>query len=90
VSAEVAAGAAELGRLRWRCRRGMRELDVLLTNYLDSQFQAAPAGEQAAFRALLESQDTVIHAYCLGTETPPDATTRALIGRLTSGPHHER
>ncbi len=68
----------------------MRELDVLLTNYLDSQFQGAPAEEQAAFRALLESQDTVIQAYCLGMESPPDATTRALIGRLTTGGHHER
>lgn len=75
---------APLGKLRWRCRRGMRELDVLLTNYLDSQYLAAPAEERSAFRQLLESQDAVIHAYCLGSLAPPTAQLRLLLGKITS------
>ncbi len=38
--------------LRWRCRRGMKELDVLLARYVDERFCAASPAEQEAFRAL--------------------------------------
>jgi antitoxin CptB len=74
----------EFGRLRWDCRRGIRELDVLLTRYADEQFQSAPTAEQAAFRGLLAQQNAVIYAFCLGQATPPDEATRVLIERITS------
>jgi antitoxin CptB len=72
----------DMGRLRWRCRRGMKELDVLLTRYMDERFDGAPHEEQAAFRRLLEAQDPVIYAYCLGHECPPQDLS-ALIKRIT-------
>jgi antitoxin CptB len=72
------------GRLRWRCRRGMKELDLLLTRYLDQRYGAAPPTEQEAFRGLLETQDPVIYAYCLGQERPPEHLAD-LIGRITAG-----
>ena len=37
--------------LRWRCRRGMRELDVLLERYLRERYPSAPAAEQQAYLA---------------------------------------
>ena len=73
----------DMGRLRWRCRRGMKELDVLLTRYMDERFGSAPREEQAAFRRLLEAQDPVIYAYCLGHKQPPQDLS-ALIKRITS------
>ncbi len=76
---------AELGRLRWRCRRGMRELDELLTRYVDEQYEHAPEADRAAFRSLLEAQDTSLHAYCLGSLSPPTPELSALIGRITAG-----
>ena len=75
----------ELGRLRWRCRRGMRELDVLLERYFDEQLRHASAEDQAAFRDLLDTQDTVIYAYCLGREVPPQRWA-GLIERITAKP----
>ncbi len=75
--------AAELGRLRWRCRRGMRELDVLLERYVDEQFCAASRADQEAFRQLLDTQDTIIYAYCLGREAPP-AHLAGVIERITA------
>ena len=85
-----AAGCVqELGRLRWRCRRGMRELDVLLARYVEQRFCSAPGAEQEAFRQLLETQDTVIYAYCLGQERPP-AHLRGLIERITANSLPER
>jgi antitoxin CptB len=79
-----AAGAAqEIGRLRWRCRRGMRELDVLLTRYVDRHYARASSADQEAFRTLLESPDPLIRAYCLGSEPPPTPVLAALIGLIT-------
>jgi len=79
----AAIESQELRKLRWRCRRGMKELDVLLTRYVEEQFCDAPAAHQAAFRDLLEAQDTVIYAYCLGREAPPTALLSSLIERIT-------
>jgi antitoxin CptB len=74
----------ELGRLRWRCRRGMRELDEMLRRYLDERYARASRDHQEAFRALLEVPDPLIHAYCLGLEAPPTAILASLIGLITA------
>ena len=84
-----ASGPQDLGRLRWRCRRGMKELDVLLVRYLDRYFCSASSPEQDAFRRLLETQDTILHAYCLGSERPPPEFA-ALIERITAYPASDR
>jgi antitoxin CptB len=73
----------ELGKLRWRCRRGMKELDILLARYLDERFCAASRPEQRRFRQLLETSDPLLYAYCLGSEPPPPRFA-ALIERITA------
>ena len=55
-------------QLKWRCRRGMRELDVLLDRYLETQYTDANPQQQAAFEALLELQDPVILRLVLGKD----------------------
>lgn len=47
----------ELNRLRWRCRRGMLELDLLLLPFFDEVFSELTADEQAVFVRLLEQDD---------------------------------
>jgi antitoxin CptB len=80
---------AELGRLRWRCRRGMRELDELLTRYIDERYATAPEAEQAAFRSLVDAEDSALYAYCLGSLPPPSPEVSELLVRITApaGPH---
>ncbi len=80
---EPDADPRELGKLRWRCRRGMKELDVLLSRYVDERFCGASNAERAAFRQLLDTQDTVLYAYCMGLERPPPGLA-ALIERITA------
>jgi antitoxin CptB len=77
------ADPRELGRLRWRCRRGMQELDVLLSRYVNERFCAASNLEQDLFKELLETQDTVLYAYCLGLERPPPRFA-PLVERITA------
>jgi antitoxin CptB len=81
--------AAEGGRLRWRCRRGMKELDILLSRYLDECYGTASTDEQKAFQLLLDAQDPVIYAYCLGSERPPEHLA-VLIERITANPQPKR
>jgi antitoxin CptB len=80
----------EMGKLRWRCRRGMKELDVLLARYVDEQYPTATPDHQEAFRRLLDSQDPLIHAYFIGRQIPPDAILTSLIRQITTSPPNDR
>ena len=70
------------GQLRWRCRRGMRELDVLLERYLQERYPSAPAAEQQAFAALLEVPDPQLFAYVVQREVPADPEWAHVIAKL--------
>lgn len=52
--------------LRWRCRRGMRELDVLLGRWLDHSWPEASARRKTAFALLLEREDDQIWDWLMG------------------------
>ncbi len=84
-------GAAdpELNRLRWRCRRGLRELDVLLERYLRDRWPTAGAGRREAFRALLELPDPELAALCLRRSVTPVAELADLIAEITESPAGE-
>ncbi len=75
----------EVARLRWRCRRGMRELDVLLTRYLEHRYEKAPPAEQALFQDLLQESDPVLFAWVMGREEAPDEAARQLLWRIRTG-----
>ena len=63
---------SEVSRLRWLCRRGMKELDVVLTRYLDDRYAAASAEEQALFARLLQLPDPDLYNLLLGREQASD------------------
>lgn len=74
-----------LARLRWRCRRGMRELDVLLLDYLDRVYPGAGPGQQQAFERLLELQDPELLGYIIGrADLPADGGLRDVLASLTA------
>jgi antitoxin CptB len=72
----------DLARLRWRCRRGMRELDVMLTRYLDRVWNGASPVERAAFVQLVELQDPELFGYLVGRTTPAEEPQRAVIAAI--------
>ena len=45
------------GRLSWRCRRGMQELDLLLQRWMDRCFETANRAQRQGFARLLELPD---------------------------------
>jgi len=78
---------AELRRLRWRCRRGMRELDQLMLRYLDGRWPAADDAERAVFLQLLDIEDDKLWRWFMGRETPQEADLNAIVQRIIDLPH---
>ncbi|MCX7103349.1 MAG: succinate dehydrogenase assembly factor 2 [Methylobacter sp.] len=58
----------QLARLRWQCRRGTKELDFLLTSYLESGYLLADKKEKAFFTELLMLEDDKLIEVLLGDE----------------------
>ena len=77
---------AELRRLRWRCRRGMRELDQLLNRWLDQQWAASSEAERGVFLQLLACEDDKLWRWFLGHENAPDAALDSLVQRIRTLP----
>ncbi len=74
---------AAQGELRWRCRRGMKELDLILGAYLSRCFDAASSARQAQFRRLLERADPELHALLVAqTLRGADAEESALLEEM--------
>lgn len=57
--------------IRFRMRRGMKELDVLFERYFARRWPEAPPAEQAAFAALLEQEDPSIWDWIMQRAAPP-------------------
>ena len=57
--------------LRWRQRRGMKELDVLLERYFNRHYETASPTERRAFGLLLEREDPEIWLWVVGQAEPP-------------------
>ncbi len=77
----------ELRRLRWRCRRGMRELDQLMVRYLDGRWAVADDAERAVFLRLLDSEDDKLWRWFMGREAPEDAALAAIVAIVLGLPH---
>ncbi|MCL5799474.1 MAG: succinate dehydrogenase assembly factor 2 [Gammaproteobacteria bacterium] len=72
------------GWLRWRCRRGAKELDLLLNAYLEKRYPYAGGEERSAFERLTVWSDPDIMGVLLGNGPPPDAATSSLVEILRS------
>lgn len=66
-------------RLRWACRRGMLELDVLLMPFVDEAYDNLPEKEKLTFERLLECQDPELFAWFMGHEVCEDKELNALV-----------
>lgn len=69
-------------RLRWKCRRGMLELDLVLQQFLERDYLLLDADSQQAFEALLESGDEKLWAIVNGEAESPIGGCETVINRL--------
>ena len=72
----------ELKALRWRCRRGMRELDQLLERWLDRCWSTSSDADKEVFRRLLATEDDKLWRAFLGHDRLDDADVQQLVHRI--------
>ena len=73
---------SELSRLRWQCRRGTRELDILLETYLNQHYVNASTEEQKLFVDLLGLEDSELMPYLLADKVPDSERLVRLINKI--------
>jgi len=59
-------------RLRWQCRRGMLELDLMLETFVEKRYADLPIKAKHAFHQLLKCQDQFLLDYLMGQDVPTD------------------
>jgi len=72
----------ELNRLRWRCRRGMLENDLILERFLDARGEAITDREIAALDRLLKLGDNELWDLLSGRQESEDAAVKPLLEAL--------
>jgi len=78
--------ATELRRLRWRSRRGMRELDRLFERWLDRCWATSTDAERDVFRRLLDCEDDRLWKWFLGHAHSDDADLDTLVQSIRQLP----
>jgi len=64
--------ALDEARLRWQCRRGMLELDLMLETFVENCYEDLPVKTKQAFHQLLKCQDQFLLDYLMGQDVPTD------------------
>lgn len=59
-------------QLHWRCRRGVRELDVLFTRFVSEHYPSLDDAQKQTFQDILEVQDPVIMDWLFSKGAPPE------------------
>lgn len=54
-------------KMRWQCRRGMLELDLILLNFLDNHFDVLSNKQKSEFSELLNQPDPILYDWIIGT-----------------------
>ena len=79
---------SDLARLRWLCRRGMKELDLLLQNYLELSYPTASAADQKAFESILQLPDPELYDLILGRCAGSDPAIDRVVDSLRESIGH--
>ncbi|BDX07223.1 succinate dehydrogenase assembly factor 2 [Planctobacterium marinum] len=68
-----------LSRLKWACRRGMLELDVLFMPFVDEAFEQLSYEDKVLFERLLTCDDPDLYAWFMGHQSCEDAELARMV-----------
>ncbi|GAA5142329.1 succinate dehydrogenase assembly factor 2 [Thalassotalea piscium] len=69
-------------RLKWACRRGMLELDLLFIPFVDEAYDELSPEGKLIFERLLTCQDPELFAWFMGHETCEDIELNAMVKHI--------
>ena len=70
---------SEADRIRWQCRRGLLELDLVLAKFLDHRLETLSPDGLVAFKRLLDYPDNDLWDFVTGKLPPPDTASAQII-----------
>jgi len=73
---------SEKSKLLWRCRRGVKELDVLFTRFVDTSYDELSEFEKEAFNKLLDIEDPEILGFMLYNDIPEDQDVANIVEKI--------
>jgi succinate dehydrogenase flavin-adding protein (antitoxin of CptAB toxin-antitoxin module) len=76
---------AALDRIRWHCRRGLLELDLVLADFLAHHLETLDAQQLENFRELLEYQDNDLLDLVMGRAELCDTRCQPILNLLRTG-----
>ncbi len=72
----------ELARLKWQCRRGTKELDLMLKKYLETGYLLADDEEKVLFVELLKLEDDELTGVLMGDRKPDAKEMADLVNKI--------
>lgn len=76
------SGEDRVKKLRWKSRRGMKELDVLLEAFFEQQADSLATGDWPELEELLAREDDVLFDWISGRNLPSNPAMLNLIDTL--------
>ncbi|MCW8107378.1 succinate dehydrogenase assembly factor 2 [Alteromonas ponticola] len=76
--------AKRVARMRWACRRGMLELDVLLLPFMDEAFDDLTYDQKLVFERLLTSDDPDLFAWFMGHQKCDDPELAEMVAIIVN------
>lgn len=69
-------------KLRWQCRRGMLELDLIFREFLDCRYEQLEEENKWQFVELLTHSDQDLQSWLLNKTSPADKNLIAIIDKI--------
>ena len=66
-------------RLRWACRRGMLELDLILEPFVENFYETLEEPDQLRFEVLLESEDQSLFMWLMKRQSPDSPDMQRIV-----------
>lgn len=78
----------DMSRLKWACRRGMLELDLLLGDFLEHDYAQLSAQEREDFERLLRYPDQELYDFFMKNQPPPEEVIARLVETIRRAAHN--
>lgn len=73
------ANDVEKAKMKWRCRRGMLELDLLLGRFMEQGYEELSSTQMQVFKRILEEPDPDLYSWLMGYAVPENETFKTFV-----------
>ena len=79
---QTEAARIQENRLRWHCRRGLLELDLVLQRFMDNRYASMKAADVELLKELLDYPDQDLWDMIIGRLQPADKRVAPVLEML--------